>query len=312
MTSSLKKSFFKRIQGPVFPIPTPFKKDGGLDVGSLQRYTSYLLSEGAKTLMVTVGTSRFDVLTVDEMKKVNKVVVDTVAGKALTIVTTPSCGPTRQAIEFARHAAEIGADGILAVFPDRYYDDDDIFTFFKDIALSTDIGVLIHLMPIRAGRAGTGPWVQYPPDLLEKIGDIDNIVGIKEESHDQGLVYKYNRALRGKLLIIGGAGGMRAYLNAHLLLQPAYLVGIGNIVPELEMNYFHALMAGDLKTARQIVFEKEEPFFELAVKIGWHKALKEALSIKGLMPSWERPPMQCVKPTESDAIAEVMEKTGLF
>jgi 4-hydroxy-tetrahydrodipicolinate synthase len=219
------------------------------------------------------------------MKKVNERVVQAVQGKAVTIVTTPTKGPTLQAIDFAKHAQDTGADAILAVYPDRYYSDDDVFHFFEDIAGACSIGVLIHLMPIRAGHSKVGAQVHYSPDLVERIAAIGNVVGIKEESH------KYSRLFGDQIAVIGGAGGMRAYLTAYQWGQPAYLVGIGSFVPEIELAFYAALEKGDYQAARRIVFEKEEPFFEAAVKVGWHPALKEGLEAKGLMKAWERKPM---------------------
>jgi 4-hydroxy-tetrahydrodipicolinate synthase len=291
MPSDLKQKFLKNVKGPVFPIPTPFTENGNVDYQGLETYVQFLLEKEVRTLMVTVGTSRFDVLTVEEMKKVNEAVVEATRGQAATMVTTPTHGPTSQAVDFARHAEDIGADGILAVYPERYYSDEDVFHFFEDITSTCSIGVLIHLMPIRAGRSGLGTHVHYSPDLVGRIITLENVVGIKEESHDQGLAYKYARLFGDRIVVIGGAGGMRAYLSAHQWGQPAYLVGIGNFVPEIELAFYAALEKGDYEGARRIVFDKEEPFFDASVRVGWHLALKEAMDYKGLMPAWERRPM---------------------
>ena len=312
MVSPLQQRFLNDVNGPVYPIPTPFTETGEVNYDGLKEYVLYLLDNGARTLMVTVGTSRFDVLTIEEMKQVNETVVENAKGRAVTIVTTPTNGPTAQAIDFAQHAEEVGADGILAVFPDRFYSEDGVYQFFNDIASSTSIGVLIHLMPIKGGRSGVGPSVHYSPGLLKRLAEIENIVGLKEESLDQGMIYQYNRMLKDKLLVIGGAGGMRSYMTARQWGQPAYLVGIGNIVPDIEEKYFQALQNNDYETARSIVFENEEPFFDVAVKIGWHIALKEALSIKGLMQPWERAPMHRADMAANKQLSDVMKLCGLL
>lgn len=291
MSSELKQKFLKNVKGPVFPIPTPFTEDSDVDYQAIETYVQFLLEKKARILMVTVGTSRFDVLTIEEMKKVNETVVKATQGNAVTMVTTPTNGPTSQAVDFARHAEDIGADGILAVYPERYYADEDVFHFFEDIASACSIGVLIHLMPMRPGRSEVGANVHYSPSLVERIFAIDNVVGVKEESHNGELAYKYNRLLGNQIVVIGGAGGMCAYLTAYQWGQPAYLVGIGSFMPETELAFYAALEKGDYETARCIVFEKEEPFFEAAVKAGWHLALKEALECKGLMSAWERRPI---------------------
>jgi len=298
MISKIKKRFLESVRGPVFPIPTPFTEDGEVDYSGIQRYVSFLLEKNAGALMVTVGTSRFDVLTIEEMQKVNETVVKAASGKALTIVTTPPTGPTSQAVAFAQQAEDAGADGILAVFPDRYYSDDGVYEFFKEIADACSIGVLIHEMPITAGRGGLGPKVQYSPELIERLSFIDNLAGLKEESNDPGLIYALNRRFKDRLLVIGGAGGMRAYLTAYQWGQPAYLVGVGNFIPEIEMEFYAALVENHMEKARDIITAKEEPFFEAAVKVGWHLGLKEAMDKMGRMAPWERGPLKRLKRDE--------------
>ncbi|NIQ13503.1 MAG: hypothetical protein GTO02_03555, partial [Candidatus Dadabacteria bacterium] len=86
--------------------------------------------------------------TTDEIFEVNQIVVESARKRAITIVTTPSFGPTSQAIEYARHAQNIQADLILALYPDRYYGDQCIYEFFKSISDNCEIPVMIHEMPM--------------------------------------------------------------------------------------------------------------------------------------------------------------------
>jgi 4-hydroxy-tetrahydrodipicolinate synthase len=306
MISLIKKKFLDLVKGPVFPIPTPFRCDGDVDYDSLEKYVDFLVRSDAQVIMVTVGTSRFDILTVNEMMEVNERVAKTVAGRAVTIVTTPTTGPTSQAEEFAQHAQSIKADGILAVYPDRYYSDDSIYRFFESISNSCTIGVLIHEKPIRSGRSGIGLQTNYSPELVEKIATIENVVGMKEECGQPELAYKFNILLKDKFLIIGGGGGMMDYLTAHQWGQPAYLVSIGNFIPKIELDFYQALSRGDYEKAKFAVFEKEVPFFETAVKFGWHLALKEALEYLGLMEAWERSPLLRLPDDERNSIRKVM------
>lgn len=257
--------------------------------------------------MVTVGTSRFDVLTVEEMLEVNRVVAQSVGDKGIAIVTTPTTGPTFQAKGFCERAAADGADGVLLVFPDRYYSDEQVLQYFEDVAASSSLGILVHLAPITAGRAGLGPKVQYSPDLLRKIFAIDNVVGIKEESLDPGLSYQYNRLFTDQGVVIGGAGGMRDFLTKHQWGQPSYLVGIGNFVPALEIKFHQAVIQRDYAAAKSIIFEYEEPFFQVAVKAGWHIALKEAMAFMELVGRWERAPLPQLSEQEKGNIIELLK-----
>lgn len=310
MSLTKAEQFSKRIQGPVFPILTLFGSDGQIDEQGIADYVEYLISQGAKNLMCTVGTSRYDVLTTDEMLRMNQIVVESVANRAVTMVTTPSYGSTSQAIKFAQHAERIGADAIIAVYPDRYYGDDSIFEFFHDIASACGIGVMIHEMPIRAGRSTEAPSAQYSAALLERIFSLPGMVGLKEESGNAELIQHINSEYSSKLAVIGGRGGMGGYRQAAQYGQQAYLVGIGNFLPSLEFDFFKQVKNGNDVEADEILKTKEQPFFELAVRLGWHITLKEAMYIKGLCQPYERAPLPRLNADERQQLNELMQKLG--
>lgn len=310
MTSAALK-FSQRVQGPVFPILALFNENGKLDMQGIADYVEFLISQGVKNVMCTVGTSRYDVLTIEEMMQVNQIVVEAAAKRAVTIVTTPSYGPTSSSIQFAQHAEKIGADAIIGVYPDRYYGDETIVDFFKAITASTDIGVMIHEMPIRAGRSTEAPSAHYSPALLEKIFSLEGMVGLKEESGDVQLIEYINTTYSNKVAVIGGRGGMNAYKSATQFGQQSYLVGIGNFLPKLELDFVKHIKHGELKAAENIINNIEKPFFDVTVKFGWHIALKAAMSIKGLCQPYERSPMRGLTAAENDALLSLMQKLQL-
>lgn len=307
--SSLKEKFLA-VEGPVFPIPVPFDGEEKVNYDALRKYCSFLLDAGAQNLMVTAGTSWFSLLSVEEALEVNATVAKAVGNRGISIVTTPTVGCTAQAQEFVREAAKAGADGILGFFPDRFYAEEDIYGYFQALTEAADIGILIHEMPIRSGAAHSHPYRQYPLDLLERIIKLENVVGLKEECLDGGLAYRINRSLAEKCLVVGGAGGMRSYLAASQWGQRAYLTGIGNFLPELELEFFQCVKEGRGDRARQIIFDEEEPFFSLAVELGWHAALKEAMDIMGVMPAGERAPISRMAPKNYLRLAGLMRRLG--
>jgi len=308
MASMLKKRFLEEVRGPVFSLPTPFTEEGKVDYQSLEEYVDFLINRGAKNLIVSIGTSRFDLLTIKEMMNVNEVVVKAAMGRAITLVTTPPNGPTSQAVRFAQHAESIGADGILGVYPDRFFSEEGVYKYFEEMAQSCSIGVLIHEMPMRSGKSGLGPKVHYSPELVEKISRIDNMVGMKEESEEKGLEYQFNKKFSGNFLVIGCAG-MRAFLLDYQWGQQAYMVAIGHFAPEIDLGFYAALTQNDIERARGIVFEKEGPFFDEAGKMGWQMALREAMEVAGLMKAWGRKPMLRLDPESREKIGKILSET---
>ncbi|HTF03200.1 MAG TPA: dihydrodipicolinate synthase family protein, partial [Bacteroidia bacterium] len=148
----MNKKSIDAITGPVIPLPTPFNAKYEVDYAALGEYVRFLVNAGIKNVMTTVGTSRFNLLTFEEVKKVNETVVAAAAGKAVTIVANPQMGGVMHAIDFAKHAESIGADYFLAYFPERHYGEDNTYSYFKSISDELKkTSVLLHEMPMRNG-----------------------------------------------------------------------------------------------------------------------------------------------------------------
>lgn len=277
------------IRGPVTPIPTPFKTDDryAVDHDALARYVDWMVGQGAPVMLTTVGTSRFNLLTTDEMLAVNETVVKAVNGRAMTIVSGPPDGSTRDNIRFAQHAAKIGAGAFIAFFPERFYGEEPIFEFFKTVSEESGIGVMIHEMDIRNGLAG-GPYT-YSLDLLDRLTDLPGVIGMKEECCNAEYSYRIIRRVSHKAALIGW-GSMKRFLRDHHAGAKAYLMGIGNFLPKIELAFYDAIMNRRYDEAESLVREHEEEYFQLAVQLGWHRALKETIHIFGQLTRGERPP----------------------
>lgn len=299
--------YIDQITGPVIPLPVPFKEDQSVDLEAMASYVDFLVSNGIPNVMTTVGTSRYNLLSWDEMKAVNETVVKAAAGRAKTIVANPTTGGVNAAIEFGKHAESIGADLYLVYFPERHYGDDNTFGFFEEVANALTIGILIHEMPMRNGM-GPGT-VQYSIDLINRLLDIENIVGLKEEALDPEYSNEVLKSVAHKSVIIGAGGGMSRYLlRDHALGSKAFLGGIGNFIPALELEFFEAMTSGNKSRAEEIVNGLELPLFKETVPIGWHPSLKGMLNLMGLMPGHERKPMKQLSEDEMNHLRNALEK----
>jgi len=301
----MKNKYLDEIQGTVIPLPTPFLADESVDHDSLSKYVKFLVDQGIPNVMTTVGTSRYNLLNAEEIKAVNKTVVKAANGQAKTIVANPPFGRQADAIEFAEHSREIGADLFLAYYPERFYGDDYLLDFFGKVADAAGIGVLIHEMPMRNGLGGGS--VQYPISTLKKLLDIPNVVGLKEEALDMAYSGSVVRALAKKAVIIGAGGGMSRYLRDYWSGAKAFLGGIGNFNPALEIEFFAAMQAKDYDKAYGIVNQVEIPFFQKIVPFGWHPSLKAMLALRGHMEGYERKPMKQSSEEERSKIDEIMK-----
>jgi 4-hydroxy-tetrahydrodipicolinate synthase len=296
------------IRGPVFPILTPFTpSDFEVDHQALSSYVNFLVEAGAPAILVTVGTSRFNLLTTEEMMAVNQTVIKAVAGRTVAIAAAPIHASLKQNLEFAHHAKNVGADAIMVMYPERHYGDELVYEFYQAIAEQAGIGVMIHEMPIRSGI--TGASVQYSLDLLDRLTDLPGLAGLKEECGNGEYAYRLLRQIADKTAVIG-AGSMRRFMRDFHAGAKAYLVGIGSFLPQLALQFYSAAMSGNWETAHQIARQNEDPYFDQAVALGWHPTLKETLHFLDLMPPYERPPLARLNSEARQQLRQTMVSCG--
>jgi len=304
------KSLRERIRGPEFPVVIPFTEDQDVDLSSLYSYIDFLVSNKAPVILLTVGTSRFNLLTSDEIKQVNEVVVEAIRGRAISIVAGPgpTRGSTRENIQFAQHAVSIGADAILILYPERWYGDEHVVQFFYDITQSVDIGIMIHALPMRDGFGGVTSLKYIKTDVIYRLIEQKNIIGIKEESGNRKIFEEILNKFHNTLPIIGAGGAMRRFLHDYTLGARSYLVGIGSFKPELAIKFYNAVISDNVTRAENIAEKYEDPYFDFAVSLGWHRALKETLYLLNIMPPFERLPFNRINEIEREKLREVLIK----
>jgi 4-hydroxy-tetrahydrodipicolinate synthase len=300
-----------KIAGPVFPIVTPFKTNYDLDLECLKNYIDFLYAGGARIFHVMVHTSRFGLLNYDEMQQLNATVAAYVKSKysdSLVIVADPLYKATATSVEFAKKAADAGADVIGLIFLERYYYDDQVYQFFETVAGACDIGILIHEQQLNTIHGTT--LIPFPIDLLNRIAEIDSIIAIKEDAKKDVYTEQVIANVKDKLAIIVSGGSKEQFLQFAPSGCHAYLVGVASFDPACAIRFYDSYLSGDLSACRDIIDTIERPFFAVAKSFGWHIALKSALDLLGIMDRTERPPLKELPDIEHTEIAKVLREIG--
>jgi dihydrodipicolinate synthase/N-acetylneuraminate lyase len=113
---------------PVYPIPPSFNTDEDLEVESTIKYLNYLKERGAKTVMTTAGTSQFNLLNNEEIRKLNSTVSEFKGNKILGLPPLSTLHLKKE-IELLNNK-NLSDTYILILFPERYYDDEQVINFF--------------------------------------------------------------------------------------------------------------------------------------------------------------------------------------
>ena len=102
-----------------------------------------------------------------------------------------------EALRLAKHAEKTGADAIAAIPPlFFFYDEEDIFQYYRKIAESVSIPVIIYYDP--------SAQKEMRAKLIARLFEIDNITGVKWSSGNFFEMMKLRELTKGEMNIING------------------------------------------------------------------------------------------------------------
>jgi 4-hydroxy-tetrahydrodipicolinate synthase len=251
----------------VFTIPcTPFTDTSDLDLDSLRSEVEFCVAAGAHGIVAPVNASEAWTLTDEERRTVAETLVATVGGR-IPVVVGVSAGSAAASVAFARHAAGIGADAVIALPPTGPAAPlPAIYDFFKTLseAIAIPIFVQNHDAPY-----GTRLSPEFVSRLVRELPHVD---WVKEETLPPGHAISAEIELAGPKLkgIMGGVAGR--------YLIDEYHRGACGTMPACEATDVHvqvweALESGDMRRSRDL-FNRLLPLLNFEARMpGVYKAV---------------------------------------
>jgi len=265
-----KKIASKIAKSLVVPIPAMYDNHGGINKLSVFNYLNFLKEGGVNCVMTTAGTSQFNMLAKRDIARLNYVVsADGFNSYILGIAPSSTPRTIEQIKSLQKMVGKKSNKCVMLLYPERYYGDEAIIEHFYKCADSSEIPVIIHAMFM---RQGTGGWYDYSSGLINKLVDHPNIIGIKEETSELGKAYNIcNKIDTDECLVIAAGGSMRRFNALKPTGVQTWLSGVGNMLPKVELAF-------KKDTSKlNIIKDFENPMFDVFMKIGWHKAMREAI-----------------------------------
>jgi dihydrodipicolinate synthase/N-acetylneuraminate lyase len=234
------------LRGVIPPIFTPFTTGGReVDLDALAAHTDWLLARRVHGLIPCGTTGEGPLLSSQERIQVLAVVLDAVAGRA-PVVAHVGAASTSETVTLARDAAERGAVALSVVCP-YYYQIPlpALVDHFVTVARAVP-GVPLYLynIPQLTGNA-------LSPALVARVvAQAPNVVGIKDSAGDLQALADYGTIDQGRFRVICGSDG----LIFSALHQGAVgcVSGNANVFPELVVNLFDSVSAGQKARAEQL------------------------------------------------------------
>ena len=224
------------IGGVLTAMVTPFAENRAVDEAAARRLARHLIDHGSHGLVLAGTTGESPTLDDEEKLALLRAVRDELGQDVLLIAGTGS-NDTRHSEHLSAAAADAGADAVLAVTP--YYNKPNfrgIKAHYEAVAKAGGIPVVLYNIPSRTV-------INLPAEQLAELGQIENVVAVKQANDDELAPIDGMRVLAGndgtflRTLEMGGPGG---------ILVASHLVG-------REMReIYDAVQAGDVERARQI------------------------------------------------------------
>ena len=302
-----------RIRGPIPGLPVLFTPDDKINHAGMRDHVQFLIEKGMKVLLLSVGISEYLHLTPEEVRTVAQNVARAADERALVIAETGPW-PTSMAVEFARFAEDAGVDVVMVLAPDTYYlpydparHDDALYAHFEMVAAATRLGVLFHEKRL-AGLDMLRPWSM---ELIRRVAAIDNVIGLKEESHDFAYSMEILDAVGDRLAVIDDAN-KTSFIYTYSHGSPAYISSIAQFAPRVSLSFWNALTSDNLVEARRIAIDVGLPIDYLGLRLGWVATVKAAMELCGLPGGPMRKPGISLTASQKEEVRHLLERLGLL
>lgn len=303
-------------RGIIPAIACPFTADHRIDEPALRKLASWLAGhDGVVAVMTNGHTGEVFSLTPAERTEVTRIVADELKGR-LPVISSIVCEGLAEAAAHARAAREAGAAALDVMPPHHWlrfgFTSGHALQYFEAIhQAAPDLDLVCHVYPA---------WTRasYSSQLLAELARLPYVQAFKVGQRDMN---KYARDIQA----IRAADASKSILTCHdeyLLASMVQgvdgaLVGFATFIPQLIIDLWNAVKAGDLNKAMQVqavitplkdaVYGGGEPTGEA------HARMKAGMYLAGVLAdATVRPPTEAPNRAEMDALKAATAQAGLL
>ena len=295
---------YKRLEGAGTALITPFTSNNKVDYEGLNNLIDQQI-EGKMAFTLLLGTTgETPTLSKKEKYHIMTSGIQHVAGRIPVMVGTgTNC--TRTTIEETQKAQEAGVDYVLIVTP--YYnkpEQDGIYQHFKTVHDNTDTPIVLYNIAGRTGR-------NIETATLERLANLDRIVGVKEASGDRDQIRDVCRMAKkySGFSVLSGDDALTPFvLNSG---GRGLVSVVGNLVPGkvAEMVHYGLCESSDImcETYTEIL-----PLMDAAFLESNPQPIKYMMNRVGLPAGGLRSPLIEVREETKQKLDEVLRDLGLL
>jgi len=231
-------------KGVMPAVTTKFNDQDELDLDNFKVNIKAQLEAGVHGIIL--GGTLGEASTLSELEK-RTLVRETVSyvNGAVPVIINIAEQSTKAAIELAQMAKEDGASGLMMLPPMRYKADDrETVTYFRSIAQSTSLPIMIYNNPVDYG-------IEVTLDMFEELlNDCPNIQAVKESTRDISNINRIKNRFGDRLAIFCGVDTLA--LESLLIGADGWVAGLVCAFPAETVAIYELAKAGRTQEAIKI------------------------------------------------------------
>ncbi|MFT0892638.1 4-hydroxy-tetrahydrodipicolinate synthase [Pseudochelatococcus sp. G4_1912] len=291
----------RSFKGSYTALVTPFR-NGSLDEEAFRALVAWQIENGTDGLVPVGTTGESPTLSHEEHKQVVAWTIEEAKGR-IPVIAGAGSNSTAEAIELARHAEQVGADGVLVVTP--YYNkptQEGLYQHYKAINDAVGIPIIIYNIPPRSV-------IDMSVETMARLYELRNIVGVKDATANIARVSLQRQAMGPDFVQFSGEDVTALGFVAHG--GHGCISVTSNIAPRLCSDLLRAALNGEFSTA----LELQDRLLPLHMSMFLEtnpSPVKHALALMGRMRDDVRLPMVPVCEATSAKLKAALVHAGLI
>lgn len=299
-----------KFHGIIPPVSTLFTPDGKFDPTPQAYLIDHLIEGGVHGLFFLGSNGESHHMSAEMRLEVADFCLKHVAGRVPTLIGigVPS---TTESIRFGRHAADHGADAVVAINP--FYaalSEDNLYEYFHSIADNVPLPLMLYNFP------GVTNQDLKPEFVLRLALDCPSIIGLKDTvdtlSHIRQAIHLV-KPQRPDFLVFAGYD---EYLQGTLAMGGDGCVpASANFAPDLTVKLYEAFKAGRHEEA--VRWQEKLAYMPnlYTIEVPFYSVIKEAAVMTGFAPKGATtvlPPAQAASEKSLKTIRAALLKSGVL
>ena len=275
---------------------TPFTRDEKLDLDMFEKNLAAQVEAGVHGIIIGGSLGEASTITEKEKEELVEFSVEYL-NEDIPVIMNIAESTTADAVEQTANAKKWGADGIMLLPPMRYKTDDrETIAYFKAVAKSTDLPIMIYNNPHDYK-------IDTRPEMFDELIQFENITALKESSRDVTNLTRMKNRFGDRVKILCGVDTLA--MEELCLGADGWVAGLVDAFPKETVAIYNLVKAGEIEEATRI-YRWFMPLLELYIHSKLVQYIKLAATQTGMGSEFVRAPRLTLVGDEREKILKII------